>query len=473
MVDGYQFMPAYKNKMWDGRLRLFNINTRMIYSGLYSHVIEFLNASGYDYVDETVIEKNDVSIEEIKTYITEIIRPHSNGKPIETRDYQIAAIHHAINEKKCLLVSPTSSGKSLILYSIIRYLLDNNLIKRALFIFPSISLVTQMRSDFADYSTASGWNIHKYCHSVYAGMDKDDYGKRIVFTTWQSIYKLKPPYYSGTMKEGNRIGGFDAIITDECHGIIGKSLTSIYENAHNIQYRMGATGTLQGAKAHKLVIEGLTGKEYNTTTTATLMKNNHVAQLKIKCLLLNYPAETRKLFIDIDYKSEMDFISINENRNKFIVKLSMQMKGNTLLLFTRIKHGDMIQKMLKEAGHKKVYFLHGKISADIREETRKLVENSDGAIIVASYGIFSTGVSIKKLNNLVLCSPYKSRIKVLQSLGRILRLAENKKGCIMFDIADDISHKSNQNHTLKHFQERINYYAEEKFDYKIIDVTIK
>jgi len=282
LVDGYQFMPAYKAKLWDGRLRLYNIGTGLIYGGLHWYILEFFRISGYEYIDNSNIQRNDISIDDIQKYIVDVIDPHSNGRPIELRDYQILAVHHAVCEKRCVLVSPTSSGKSLILYSIIRYLLDMGMIGRALFIFPSISLVSQMRADFVDYSTKSGWNVDANCHSVFAGQDKDDYGKRIVFTTWQSIYQLRPQYFNGTEMNGTRMGGFDAIITDECHGIVGKSLTTIYEKAHNMEYRMGATGTLQGAKAHKLVIEGLTGKEYVTTTTAVLMKNKHVAELKIK-----------------------------------------------------------------------------------------------------------------------------------------------------------------------------------------------
>lgn len=356
-----------------------------------------------------------------------------------------------------------NSGKSLLIYSIVRYLLGAGKVNRVLLIFPSISLVTQMYSDFEDYSSANGWETGKHCHKVFSGQEKDDPSKSIVMSTYQSIYKLGPAYFSK----------FDMIISDECHLVVGKSLTGIYEKCHNVEYRYGFTGSLQSSKAHKLVIEGLTGKAYTTTTTSDLMKDKYVAQLKIKCLLLSYPEATRKIFNGTEYADEMKYLCSYTKRNEFISKLAFSLEGNTLLLFTYISHGKILVDMLKEMGKEEVYFIHGNIKADIREHTRKIIETSENAIIVASYGVFSTGISIKKLNNLILGSPYKSKVKILQSTGRVLRLAENKTDCTMYDIADDISWKASKNHTLKHMEARIELYASQKFDYRIIDCPLK
>lgn len=473
-VEGAKFMPAFKAKLWDGIQHMYNLQTKLIYVGLYEYIIDFAKKSGYSIEDNSEIEKNShISMKDIEDYIKNVIKPHSNGVPIEVRDYQINAIFHSVVNKRCVLLSPTSSGKSLILYSIIRYLLDHDLVERVLFIVPSISLLSQIRSDFNDYSSVNGWDVDDNCHSVFAGADKDDYSKQVIFSTWQSLQKMHPQYYKGIEKNGKRIGGFDGIFVDETHTMVGKVLTSILEKANEVLYRIGCTGTLYSGKANKLLVEGLTGAAFVTTTTNNLMKNGQVANLNIKCLVLKYSEEKRKIFKGTEYADEMKFIASYTPRNQFIAKLANSFKENSLLLVAQVEHGRILSEMLEKMGHQQVFFLHGNVSPEIRESVRQRIEKLEGAIIVATYGVFSTGINVRNLHHLIFSSPSKSRVRVLQSLGRLLRLFTNKDGCTLYDVIDDLSWKSTQNHTMKHFAERINYYNEEKFKYKIIPVEMK
>ena len=172
----------------------------------------------------------------------------------------------------------------------------------------------------------------------------------------------------------------------------------------------------------------------------------------------------------------MDYIVSCEQRNKFIRNLILSLKGNTLLLFQYIeKHGRILyndmQKEIQEG--RPVYFVHGGVEGEDRENIRRLVEMDQNAVIIASYGTFSTCINIRNLHNIIFASPSKSRIRNLQSIGRGLRLGENKEECTLFDIADDMSMNSKKNHTLMHFIERMKIYNEEKFENKIYTVKLK
>ena len=329
---------------------------------------------------------------------------------------------------------------------------------RTLIIVPTTSLVSQLYSDFSDY----GFRSELFVHRIFGGQDKHT-DRPITISTWQSIYKLPKEYF----------GQFDVVIGDEAHLFKAKSLTSILEKLENCKYRFGFTGTLDGSQTHKLVLEGLFGPVRKVTTTAELIEQKHLADFSIKAIVLSYPDEIKQAVSKMDYQTEMDYIVRLEARNKFIRNLAISLEGNTLLLFQYVdKHGRGLYEAIKRETNRPVYFVAGSVKGDEREEIRKIVEQEESSIIVASYGTFSTGVNIRNLHNVIFGSPSKSRIRNLQSIGRGLRKSETKTQSTLYDIADDFAWKAKKNFTILHFMERIKIYNEEKFPYKIYKVSI-
>lgn len=452
-VPGYQFVPAYKSRMWDGKIRLADLRTFSIYHGLVPYIQKFCEERNYDLeIDPQIIVGDNFSVIEAKEFIATLNLPH------EVRDYQLNSFIHAIRNRRMLLLSPTASGKSLILYMIIRYLQETN--KRGLLIVPNISLVAQMYKDFEDY----GYDSQAYCHTIHQGKDKQA-DKFLFISTWQSIYTQPKEYFEQ----------FDFVLGDEAHSFKAKSLTTIMSGCTESKYRIGCTGTLDGTQTHRLVLEGLFGPVYQSTTTSELIENKQLAAFKIKCLVLKYPDAVCKESKQWDYQTEIDYIVGNQKRNEFIKNLVLSLTGNTLVLFQFVeKHGKILHQLIKEkTGNRHVFFVFGGTDVEVRESVRAITERESNAIIVASYGVYSTGVNIRNLHNIVFASPSKSRIRNLQSIGRGLRIGDNKEEAVLFDIADDLRIGKHTNYTLKHFIERVKIYDDEKFKYKFYNIEIK
>tara|TARA_B100001059_G_C17821691_1_gene578683 strand:- start:352 stop:1860 length:1509 start_codon:yes stop_codon:yes gene_type:complete len=469
-VPGYKFMPQYRNKMWDGTIKLYNLYAQTIYHGLLDYIYKFADDRNYVVKIEnpSEFEKfNYITESNTRDFIDNKLQPVAAGELITAHQHQINAVQHAINNDRCLLLSPTASGKSLIIYSLVRYYLNKiPKGKKILIVVPTTSLVSQMYSDFAEYAQIDeAFDYEKYLHVVFAGQEKTCKSCKVVISTWQSIYKLPKEYFEQ----------YHVVFGDECHLFKSKSLTTLMTKLERCPYRIGTTGTLDGTQTHKLVIEGLFGPVYNVVTTKELMDKNLLAQLKIDAILLKYPDVDKKEVRRAKYHDEMKWLIRNEKRNKFITDMSVNMKGNTLVLFQFVEeHGKNLYSMVKKqvGENRNVFFVHGGTDVDDREKIRHIVEDNDDAIIVASYGTFSTGVSIRKLHNIIFASPSKSRIRVLQSIGRQLRKSNSKEVAKLYDIGDDLSWKSYKNHTLRHFTERIKIYDAEKFNYNPVIVKL-
>ena len=465
-VPGYKFMPAYRNRMWDGKIRLFDSRKKTLYTGLHKYLQEFCDVRDYklEVIDSPQYGALESSLEPNIEGLLSQMSLSVNGGDIIPRQYQLEGLSHTLSKEKSLLLSPTASGKSLIIYLAIRYYLDC-FDGSILLIVPTTSLVEQMYSDFADYSSKDTWSHEESCHKIYSGREKFGVKQRVIISTWQSIYKLPGSWFSG----------FGMVIGDEAHNFKAKSLTSILEKCTEAKYRIGTTGTLDGSQTHQLVLEGLFGPVYKVTTTKELMDNNDLAQLEINILILKYKEELCKAVVKSKYQEELDFIVKYEPRNNFISNLALDQTGNTLILFNYVdKHGkplfDMINDKVEEG--RKVFYVSGEVETSDREAIREITEKQKNAIIVASLGTFSTGINIKNLHNIVFASPSKSQIKVLQSIGRGLRKADDGRHTRLFDIADDLHTKSRKNYALLHSEERVKIYNKEKFDYKIIEVPI-
>ena len=452
-VPGAKFMPQYRSKYWDGKIRLYSPATGEIYGGLVDKIVSWARKSEYSLEFENnqfygaPFEENEIiSREGVKDYMTRI----SKHKP---RNYQIDAVYDALRYNRKLLISPTASGKSLMIYSVVRYYAEKN--KKILLVVPTTSLVEQMFKDFQDY----GWDAENYCHRIYAGKEKTNENP-VTITTWQSIYKLKRPFFKD----------FEVVIGDEAHLFKSKSLISIMTKMDAAKYRFGFTGTLDGTQTHKWVLEGLFGPSYKVTQTRELIDKGHLSKLQIHILILKH--KPRKFEV---YEEELQHIITHQKRNNFIKNLVLDLKGNTLVLFSRVEtHGQPLYELINNSiqNDRKVFYVHGGVDAEERERIREITETEKNAIIVASYGTFSTGINIKNLHNVIFASPSKSRIRNLQSIGRVLRKGDSKTQAVLYDIADDITHLSRRNYTLNHLIERIKIYNEEKFNYEIVQIDL-
>jgi superfamily II DNA or RNA helicase len=441
--------PRYK--YWDGTIRLYSPATGDLYHGLLDHLQIWAAEKQYiveyeknDWYGDISVDNNLVSLPAVKNYMKKISK-------IEPRDYQYNAVYEAIKYNRKLLLSPTGSGKSLMIYALVRYYTATS--KKTLIIVPTTSLVEQMVNDFKEY----GWGADAHVHKIYSGKDKNT-DKPIIISTWQSIYKFPKRYFDD----------IDCVIGDEAHLFKSKSLTGIMTKLHNAKYRFGFTGTLDGSKTHKWVLEGLFGKCEQVTKTDDLIKGGYLSKFRIKILLCKHAPQYFE-----SYQDEIDYLVDHKGRNNLIKNLVTDLDGNTLVLFNYVeKHGTPLYELINSNvdSSRKVFFVYGGTDVEDREEVRKLTETESNAIIVASYGTFSTGINIKRLHNIVFASPSKSRIRNLQSIGRVLRKGEGKDIATLYDIADDIG---GQNYTLKHLNERVNIYNTENFKYEVIKVNLR
>ena len=441
-------------RYWDGMIHLYSPATGELYGGLLPHLKQWCTERKYrlSYEENDWYglpeESNDlVSPAGVKVYMDKICK----YKP---RDYQYATVYKALKNNRGLFLSPTGSGKSMMIYSIVRYYVATE--KKILLVVPTTSLVEQMIKDFKDY----GWNADEYCHTIYSGKDKNT-DKPVVISTWQSIYKFPKRYFDD----------IDCVIGDEAHLFKSKSLTGIMTKLHNAKYRFGFTGTLDGSKTHKWVLEGLFGHCEKVTKTDDLIKQGFLSNFRVKVLVCKHESKSFA-----DYHEEMEYIVTHPKRNNLIKNLVRDIEGNTLVLFNFVeKHGEPLYEMINNdiGGNRKVFFVHGSTDVEDRELVREIVEQESNAVIIASYGTFSTGINIKKLDNIIFASPSKSRVRNLQSIGRVLRKGGEKDVATLYDIADDISTKTRQNYTLNHLVERLKIYQEENFKYEVIPIKLK
>lgn len=450
-VPGAKFIPAVKSGFWDGKIRLFNPLTGLLYAGLASEVEQFA-ADRELTVTKEIEAAPSVSDEKLNTFIERL------KTPMETRDYQFAAVLEALNSGRRLFVSPTSSGKSYIQYLITMWMAANGL--KTLIIVPTTTLVGQMYKDFVEYNNGTELPIH----CITGGVAKDN-KMPIVITTWQSVFKMPRAFFNA----------FGCIIGDEVHTFTAKSLTGLMEKATEVPYRFGLTGTLNGTKTHRLVLEGLFGPVKEVTTYEKLQDDEHIVKPVVKCIVLKHPEDARQRMKKADYQTEIDYIIQNENRNKVLVDLTKSLKGNILILFSKRAHGKILHEMMLEMLPDRDHFLvHGDIDTEDREQVRQLLEQTNCGVAVCSYKTFGTGINVKNLHHIIFASPTKSRVSLLQAIGRVLRLHSSKTKAYIWDVADDMRWKKTWiNHTMRHLKERIGIYNEVGFDFTIVQKDLK
>lgn len=451
-ANGYKFMPKYKMGLWDGKIYLFSLDNHLMYQGLRHELIEYLKENNYTYQEEGF---DDSPSDDIESWVSEAL-PRLTHYALY--DHQKKAVIESLNQRKALILSPTGSGKSLICYALTRYLLDHQ-DQKILIVVPTVQLVEQLQSDFRDYSADQ---FEEEVHGIYSGKSKQSKA-RVYVSTYQSLYKMPHDYYSQ----------FGAVIVDECHQAEAKSIRGILEKCKVCPYKIGMTGTLKDAKLHTWSLKGLFGEIIHTKTTKELMDEGVLSAMRIVCVNFRYSEESCRLAEHFEYQNEIDFIVNHPERNRAILDLACGVKGNTLVLFNLVdKHGKKLHKLYDSEyaskSNKQIRLVYGGTDIEAREAVRELAEREDNVIILASYGVFSTGISIKNIHNLIFAHPLRSKIKNIQSIGRVLRKLSSKNSATVFDLCDNLSCGGGMNITLRHFIERLKLYKDAEFDYTIL-----
>lgn len=453
-ADNYKFHPKYRSRMWDGKIRLLNFNTGVIYAGLAQKIKKFCDSRGYSVTFDQELLYENVSEHELTEFINSLNLPDW----LDIREYQYNSILKCIRSNRRLLLSPTSSGKSFMIYVITQWYKQ----EKALIIVPTIGLVKQMASDFVSYGYKGRISMST------DGLDKsNDIDADIVITTWQSLDNGKNKMPKAWYRQ------FGVVFGDEAHGAKAMCMIRIMTNLEDCKFRFGTTGTLDGSPLSADTIVGLFGPIYSATTTKELMDAGHVAPLKIKCIVLNYDDDICKEAKGLKYHDEVKYLINSPERSRFIKNLSISLKGNKLIFFRQIDHGKILKDLITKSTKDSIFYIDGPVHVDEREKIRKAIEDEHNAFLIASLGTTSTGISINKLKHMIAAHPSKSVIKVLQSIGRLLRLHAEIDTVYLYDIVDNLTYNGKENYLLKHFQHRVEIYDKEQFEYEIYNVRIK
>jgi superfamily II DNA or RNA helicase len=465
------FSKKYQAGIWDGRIRLFNQNAGTMPFGLLPKLIKYLKYHNYDFtVQKGLLDKGKkYSAKKITDFARKVLKLPKEFDPIY--DHQIKAIQNFLYHKKMIGISATASGKSLvyyILFNMLQFLYGD---MNFLLIVPRTSLVEQMAKDFNDYGK-NFMDMNQHVHRIYSGKEKYT-DKSITVSTWQSLQNMPKEYFEK----------FNCLVVDEVHEATAKELPRIANLCINAMYRIGMSGHLKDCKISKLQLEGLLGRIKTFSKSADLIEKGILSDIKIKAIILKHTKKVAKACYSVinkgdteekkkGYKKELDLIRSVKDRKKFVCKLAASRKKNTMVLFKSRDYGGSLNRLLKKNfPEKRVYYIDGTIPVKHRERVREMAEKFNNVIIVASYGTFSTGINIKNLHNLIFGEPILSSVKVIQSIGRVLRKYFNKYARL-YDVADDLTFHNKKNYAIKHFHRRIRYYDQEQFDYDVSTIKI-
>ena len=467
-ADGYKFNPKFRYGQWDGRIRLLGYD-RMLPYGLALQVRKFCEQFGYNlWIDPRITEKEEITREDFDSWINKL-KIYSGDNEIKPHWYQSDAVYHGLVNRRNILNLPTSAGKSLIQALLARYYLENYEGK-VLILVPTTALVDQMADDFVDYRL-----FPRQAILGIRGGTKRDSDAPIYVSTWQTAIKQPKEWFSQ----------FGLVMNDECHLSTGKSISTLIAGLVNCQFKYGLSGSLKDGKANIMQYVGMFGEIFRPVTTSKLMEDGQVTELKINALFLRYPDDVAVAMKGKTYQEEIKVITKAKRRNNWVCNLARKLASrdeNVFVMFKNIAHGKELYEKIKADGHKEVYYVSGEVTTEVRNALKVMAENGKGIIIVASYGVFSTGISVKNLHHVVLAHPVKSKIIVLQTIGRVLRKHASKSIATVWDIIDDMGVKpksktakkkyTHLNYALKHALERIQRYADEKFNYVMKEVQI-
>lgn len=511
-ADGYLWNPKYKIGAWDGRVPFYRVSgsSMLVPKGLLFYLEELFKENDIEYSIEKDTYEN-ITRAEVDDFI------ESLEIPFNPYEYQKQCVYESLTKGRVTNVAATGSGKSLMIYMLMRYMLQTD--RTVMIIVPNIMLVNQIYSDFKEYGFK---DIDSYVQRI-GGEHKDkEITKACVITTWQSQYKRDNEFYDR-----------DAIIIDECHGVGVDSQIkeTILPKAIKAKYRWGFTGTLPKSEISRLSIFSALGAPNRVINAQGLIEAGLATPVQIKAILLHYNQEDSEfVHRQKSYPKEEEFMMQHLKRNDVLVSIinKISKKGNALVLYSKIAHGDFLLKLLirkktgldvtsfevirevkgnisklqadtkyfvktplTEAVKKtlsknalnpsnfveldslNIFCVDGSINSSERERIRVLLEHKDDAIVLATLKTFSTGINVRKLHSLVLASSTKSEITIGQSIGRIMRLHNTKEKVTVYDIVDVmLGKRGKENYFFKHFGERFAEYSEAGYPIEQVELGL-
>lgn len=473
-IHNWYFHPLVKKKIWDGSICFIEKRGPFwkIPVGLWAEVLEIGKEYNYEFhidgIERLIL--SDLKLEDFQSWVDEFF-DDAEKKP---RDYQVEAAWKIIKFRYSVSEIATSSGKTLISFMIFAFLKSKGYIRKFLMIVPSTNLVIQGTEDFEDYGIEKlGVKIQQI-----GGGNKMREGCDVVIGTFQSLVKKEEDYF----------GEFDAVFVDEAHHTNSTSIKKIMSKCMHTGWRFGLTGTLtKRGSADHLTIQQYLGPVLVEISPDFLFRNNYATPVSIKVVVLDWLssdykeklAELKSNSADLEgndlYNLERKLVISNKARLNYIVDFINKTSKNSLVLFQSVKdeYGRNIWNGIRETNaSKEAFYVDGDTNEQLREEYKSRMETGENKVLIATYGTFSTGISINNLHNIFLVESYKSEVLIKQSLGRGMRKMEGKEKVNIIDFVDDFSTSGYKNYLMKHSEARIAIYKNENFDYKIFRVTL-
>lgn len=447
-VENYWFMPAYRAGRWDGKIHFVQRDGKF-YIGTFKLIYNYVNTGEYEIDIDPELLPERIEKDELVSKFMLANEERLNPKFIPYV-YQTRGALKSLYHKRAIMEHCTSSGKSLTIFLVVNYLLKYNPNHKILILVPKLDLVEQITENLIEFGLPPDL-VGKFC-----GFQKDT-DEPVIVSTWQSMHKQKK-----FLKE------FTVFIADEAHGLKADIVRSVAENMINADIRLGFTGTMPDSKSDYMLIEGVLGPVVDRVMPGELIKLKKISDIQINILNLKYPQDIVTYYEQSTYESEKKFIETNENRNKAIVNVAKKyasMKKNTLILVKKIEHGETLLEMLKERNIN-AHMVCGDTKINDRNHVRHEIEKSGGNVVVATVGVYSTGVSIKRLHCVIFAAPGKSKIQTLQSVGRGLRKHESKKKLQLYDFAENLKFSSD------HLKKRLKFYEKNDFPFTVKDIDV-
>ena len=463
-IENHRFNPLVKKGIWDGYISYFKDN-QWIPAGLWQEVTKICKQYNYDIKINGVTRlfDKDISAQSFEEWALEFFENHPDG--IVPRDYQIEAAFNILKFRRSLSELATSAGKTLISFLTVAYMLEKQKASKILFIVPNVSLVVQATEDFAEYNHEN--RVKMMVQQIYSGQ-KIKPNRNIVIGTYQSLVKKSKEFFDD----------FDAVIVDETHKAKSNSIKTILQKCRMAKYKYGLSGTIpKDNTLDRLTLMSQTGPLITEIKASFLQKEGHIAGCNVKVIEMDYaPQASKQAFMELAtnrydskdvFSLEQNYVINSPGRINFVTKVIAKIPKNSLVLFHRIEHGKKLYEMLRQRSDKKVYYVDGGTNTDIREEYKAKMEAGDDVVIIASYGTFSTGISIKKIHNIFFTESFKSEVIIRQSIGRGLRQHESKESVNIIDFVDDLRWDEWQNYLYRHAKARKKIYKQEKFKFEV------
>lgn len=440
-------MPAFKLGRWDGTVSFCDIGGRS-YLNLLDKLLPIVQSQGYTVdIDDRRQQWQSFEFETVtESSYAHLKWPKGHqlaDQPIMLRDHQVDVINSYLENPTGVNIAPTGAGKTIIT-AILSHKVEPY--GRSIVIVPTKDLVTQTEEDYINFGLDVG---------VFYG-DRKEYGKTHTICTWQSLESLAKRSKETDLEIDIEafFEGVVCVIVDEVHkakaDVLRKLLSSYLSNA---PIRWGLTGTMPEEDSEKIAVLACIGPQLGAIRTKELQDKGVLAQLHINVWQLQDLGEAFD-----NYQTELKWLTSNPIRLKFLAKEieKMSNSGNTLVLVDRVQTGEMLQSLIPDS-----IFVSGKMKSSDRKAEYKEVQEVDGKVIIATYGVASTGINIVRIFNLVLFEAGKSFVRVIQSIGRGIRVAPDKDFVNVFDVC------SNCKFSKRHLAKRKKFYAEAEYPYSV------